>query len=159
MNNPQFIQHLSEEQILVSRLEELYQWSQTSAIWPIGFGLACCGVEMVSAYLNHFELDSNNSFPKYPPNEANVMIIAGTITFKIVARIKAVYEQLLSPKYVISMGSCANIGGPYWEYGYHVLKGVNQIIPVDVFVPGCPPRPQTIVSGIVELYKKVKNGR
>ena len=143
------------EQILLSRWEDLYQWAQNPIRWPLGFGLACCGVEMATAYTAGYELDIECTFPKYPPESADVMIVAGTITFRIAERLKQLHNQMLSPKYVISMGSCANCGGPYWEHGYHVLKGVHQIIPVDIFVPGCPPRFQTFQYVILELSEKI----
>lgn len=146
--------HLGE-QVLLSRLEDLCDWAKEPTIWPLGLGLACCGVEMASAYFASYELDTEHTFPKYPPEEATVMLIAGTLTFKTAERIKQLYDRMPSPKYVISMGSCANSGGPYWEHGYHVLKGIHQIVPVDVFVPGCPPRSQALQSAILKLCQQV----
>ncbi len=141
--------------ILSTQLKNLYHWAQAHALWGMGFGLACCAIEMMSAYSPGYDLDRLGMIPRNSPKQSDVMIIAGTVTFKMAYRIKTLYEQMATPKYIISMGSCANCGGPYWEKGYHVVKGISKILPVDIYVPGCPPKPESLIEGIQMLKKKI----
>ena len=141
---------------LFFRMDELLSWSRSNSMWPLGFGLACCAIEMLSTYASHHDLDRLGMVPRAAPRQADLMIVSGTVTFKMAERIERLYAQMPSPKYVISMGSCANCGGPYWMHGYHVVKGVDRLIPVDVYVPGCPPRPEALIDGILALQRKIK---
>jgi NADH-quinone oxidoreductase subunit B len=145
-----------EGEIILTSLNDLLQWAQSSSLWPLTFGLACCAIEMMGTYGSHYDLDRIGVFPRNSPRQADVMIVSGTVTFKMAESLKRLYDQMAEPRYVISMGSCANCGGPYWQHGYHVLKGVDKIIPVDVYVPGCPPRPEALIGGIRKLQEKIR---
>src|SRR5207247_4635125 len=146
-----------EEGVITTTLEQAINWGRQSSIWPMTFGLACCAIEMMAAGASRFDLDRFGAGAfRATPRQADVMIVAGTVTPKMATRIKLLYEQMPVPKYVISMGSCANNGGPYWQHGYHVLKGVDEIIPVVVYVPGCPPRPESLMEGLIQLQKKIE---
>ena len=111
---------------------------------------------MMSAAGPRHDLERFGTMPRATPRQSDVMIVAGTVTMKMAERVKRLYEQMSDPKYVISMGSCSNSGGPYWQHGYHVLKGVDLVVPVDVYVPGCPPRPEALLQGLLELQRKIK---
>jgi NADH-quinone oxidoreductase B subunit len=141
--------------VIVTKLNDLLNWSRMSSLWPLGFGIACCAIEMMGSYASTYDFERFGVFPRPSARQADVIIIAGTVTFKMAERIKRLYEQMPEPKYVISMGSCSNCGGPYWQHGYHVVKGVDRVIPVDVYVQGCPPRPEALIGAILELQKKV----
>ncbi len=144
------------ENIVITTVEDVLNWARLSSLWMMQFGLACCAIEMMAASASHFDIMRFGIIPRSSPRQADLMIVAGTVTLKMASRVKRLYEQMPDPKYVISMGSCANCGGPYWEHGYHVLKGVDRIIPVDVYVPGCPPRPEALLEGIIKLREKIR---
>ena len=141
--------------VIVTKLDDLLNWARLSSLWPLSFGIACCAIEMMGSMASTYDLDRFGVFPRPSARQADVIIIAGTVTFKMAERIKRLYEQMPDPKYVISMGSCSNCGGPYWQHGYHVVKGVDRVIPVDIYVQGCPPRPEAFIGGILVLQKKI----
>ena len=141
---------------MITKLDDLLNWARLTSLFPMGFGLACCAIEMMGAYASGYDLDRFGIIPRASPRQSDVMIVAGTVTFKMADRVRRLYEQMPEPRYVISMGSCSNCGGPYWEHGYHVVKGVDRIIPVDVYVPGCPPRPEALIGGFLRLQEIIR---
>jgi len=143
--------------VVITAADNVLNWARLSSMWPMGFGLACCAIEMMSTMSSAYDLDRFGIIPRPSPRQSDVMIVAGTVTFKMSERVKRLYEQMPEPRYVISMGSCSNSGGPYWQHGYHVVKSVSRIIPVDVYVPGCPPRPEALIGGLLMLQDKIRN--
>ena len=129
-----------------------------SSLWPMTFGLACCAIEMIATYMAHYDLDRLGIVPWPSPRQSDVMIVAGTVTKKMAPAVKLLYEQMPNPKWVISMGACATNGGPYTRYD-RVLQGVDKIVPVDVYVPGCPPRPEALIDALVSLQEKIMEER
>ncbi|MEX0680040.1 MAG: NADH-quinone oxidoreductase subunit B family protein [Balneolales bacterium] len=146
-----------DSNIIVVTLENALNWARKSSLWYMQFGLACCAIEMMATAASRYDFDRFGIIPRSSPRQADVMIVAGTVTLKMATRIQRLYRQMSEPRYVISMGSCSNCGGPYWEHGYHVLKGVDRVVPVDVYVPGCPPRPEALLEGFLHLQKKIMN--
>lgn len=140
---------------LFEGVDLVVNWSRKSSLWWLTFATACCGIELMQTGASRFDLDRFGSVFRASPRQADLIIVAGTITLKMAERLKRLYEQIPEPKYVISMGSCANTGGPFIKDSYSVLRGVDRIIPVDVYVPGCPPRPEALIEGIMKLQKKI----
>ena len=139
--------------IIQAPLDLLLGASRKSSLWPMTFGLACCAIEMIATYMAHYDLDRFGIVPWPSPRQSDVMIVAGTVTKKMAPSVKLLYEQMPGPKWVISMGACASTGGVFDTYS--VIQGVDKFIPVDVYVPGCPPRPEGVVEGLILLQELV----
>ena len=146
---------LSEKGFFTTSLDSLVAWAQTGSMWPMTFGLACCAVEMIHSYASRYDLDRFGVFPRPSPRQSDVMIVAGTLTNKMAPALRKVYDQMPEPRWVISMGSCAN-GGGYYHYSYSVVRGCDRIVPVDIYIPGCPPTAEALVYGILQLQKKIR---
>jgi NADH-quinone oxidoreductase subunit B len=141
--------------VVTLKVEELFALARTNSLWPLTFGLACCAIEMMSTYMAHHDLDRFGIVTWPSPRQSDVMIVAGTVVKKMADPIKLLYEQMPEPKWVIAMGSCASNGGPYYR-SYSVVMGVDHIIPVDIYIPGCPPRPEALLDGILRLQEKIQ---
>lgn len=143
-------------QLLVTKVDSLLTWARRSSLWPAMFGLACCAIEMIATANSRYDLARFGAeIFRASPRQADLMIVAGTVTWKMAPAVRRIYLQMPEPKWVISMGSCSNIGGPF-AHGYSTLPGVNNVIPVDVYVPGCPPRPESLLSGLMLLQDVIK---
>jgi NADH-quinone oxidoreductase subunit B len=151
----QFSDELADKGFLVSKLDLLVNWARTGSLWPMTFGLACCAVEMMQAYMPRYDLERFGALMRASPRQADVMIVAGTLCNKMAPALRKVYDQMAEPRYVISMGSCAN-GGGYYHYSYSVVRGCDRIVPVDIYVPGCPPTAEALVYGVLQLQKKIR---
>ena len=151
------LEHFESGNILITTADKLLNYARLSSMWQMYFGLACCAIEMMATSASHYDLDRFGIFPRPSPRHVDIILISGTVTMKMAIRIKKLYDQIPEPKYILSMGSCSNCGGPYWSHGYHVLKGVDRVIPVDVYVPGCPPRPEALLEGLLKLKEKIRN--
>jgi NADH-quinone oxidoreductase subunit B len=146
---------LSNKGVVMSSTEELMQWARTGSLWPLTFGLACCGVEMIHGYMPRYDFERFGIAPRASPRQSDVMIVAGTLCNKMAPALRKLYDQMSNPKYVISMGSCAN-GGGYYHYSYSVVRGCDRIVPVDIYVPGCPPTAEALLYGIMQLQRKIR---
>ena len=140
--------------ILLSSVDAIADWARGQSLWAMPMGTACCAMELIAASFSKFDFDRLGTFPRPDPRHTDVMIIAGTITRKMAPAIKRLYDQMPEPKYVVAMGACASGGGPFKE-GYSVVSGVDTYIPVDVYIPGCPPTPQALLNGLIALQKKI----
>lgn len=148
-----------EGSIITTTTDAFLNWATSSSIWFLTFGTACCALEMMAANAAHFDFERWGVLPRATPRQADLMIVAGTITKKMAPIAKRLYDQMAEPKYVIAMGSCANNGGPFHFDSYSVVRGVDQIIPVDVYVPGCPPRPEALMYGVTKLQEKITGAK
>lgn len=153
-----YVERIPGGAIITTTVDKLFEWGRESSIWYFAFGLACCAIEMLmAAGAARFDLDRFGMMFRATPRQSDLMIVAGTVTKKMAPRVKLLYDQMSEPKFVISTGSCANAGGPFAD-SYAVLKGVDKIIPVDVYVPGCPPRPEALMYAVEQLKEKMREG-
>lgn len=148
------VEALGERGFLTTTVDQVVNWSKTGSLWPVTFGLACCAVEMMQAGASRYDLDRFGIIFRPSPRQSDLMIVAGTLVNKMAPALRKVYDQMAEPRWVLSMGSCAN-GGGYYHYSYAVVRGCDRIVPVDVYVPGCPPTAEALVYGILQLQKKI----
>ncbi|MBI1401767.1 MAG: NADH-quinone oxidoreductase subunit B [Porphyrobacter sp.] len=146
---------VNDKGFLVTSTEELFQWARTGSLWWMTFGLACCAVEMIHVNMPRYDMERFGVAPRASPRQSDVMIVAGTLCNKMAPALRKVYDQMSDPKYVISMGSCAN-GGGYYHYSYSVVRGCDRIVPVDIYVPGCPPTAEALLYGVMQLQRKIR---
>jgi NADH-quinone oxidoreductase subunit B len=148
---------LRRQGILLTSLQELYNWGRSNSVWPLQFGLACCAIEMISTSMARYDIARFGSEVFRPsPRQADLLIVSGTVTKKMTPQVVRLWNQMPEPKYCIAMGACAISGGPF-KQGYNVLKGIDRYIPVDIYIPGCPPRPEALLNGLVQLQEKIRS--
>lgn len=156
-NKPLAGDGLLKKNIILTTLDTVFNWARSNSLWPLSSGLACCSMEMMAAAAARFDLSRFGYEVFRPsPRQADLLIVAGTLTWKMAGPLKRLYDQMPEPKYVIAMGSCANAGGPFAD-SYSVVPGVDRILPVDVYIPGCPPRPEALIQGMLELRRKIQH--
>ena len=146
---------VQDKGFLVTSTEDLFTWARTGSLWWMTFGLACCAGEMIHVNMPRYDLERFGVAPRASPRQSDVMIVAGTLCNKMAPALRRVYDQMSEPRYVISMGSCAN-GGGYYHYSYSVVCGCDRIVPVDIYVPGCPPTAEALLYGILQLQRKIR---
>ena len=146
---------LNDKGFVIAQMDKLVNWARSGSMWPMTFGLACCAVEMMHTAASRYDLDRFGVVFRPSPRQSDVMIVAGTLTNKMAPALRKVYDQMAEPRWVISMGSCAN-GGGYYHYSYSVVRGCDRIVPVDIYVPGCPPTAEALLYGILQLQKKIR---
>jgi len=146
-----------QTQVAITSLDKIYNWGRSASVWPLMFGLACCAIEMICAAASRYDIARFGMEIMRPsPRQSDLMIVSGTVTKKMIPIIVRLYNQMPEPKYVLAMGACASGGGPFKE-GYNVVSGVDRFIPVDVYVPGCPPTPQALLNGLMKIQEKIKS--
>ncbi len=144
----------AESGLVTTRMEEVVKWGRKNSLWPLPFGTACCAIEFMGAVSSHFDISRFGAeLVRFSPRQSDMLIVAGTINYKMGPILKRIYDQMCEPKYVVSMGACACSGGFYDNYA--TIQGIDQIVPVDVFIPGCPPRPEAVLDAIVKLQQKI----
>ena len=159
MSEP-WIEGRFEDGLLLTTVEQAINWARQGSLWPMTFGMACCAIEMMAAGAGRFDMDRFGAGAfRASPRQADLMIVAGTVTYKMASRVRRLYNLMPDPKFVIAMGACTVGGGPYFKCGYHVVKGVDLVVPVDVYVPGCPPRPEALLEGLMRLQDKIRGQR
>lgn len=146
---------INNKGFVIANLDKLVSWARSGSLWPMTFGLACCAVEMMQTAASRYDMDRFGMLFRPSPRQSDVMIVAGTLCNKMAPALRKVYDQMPEPRYVISMGSCAN-GGGYYHYSYSVVRGCDRVVPVDVYVPGCPPTAEALLYGILQLQKKIR---
>ena len=149
------IHDINNRGYVVASIDKIFNWARSGSLWPMSFGLACCAVEMKQAAAARYDMDRYGMLFRPSPRQADVMIVAGTLTNKMAPALRRVYDQMAEPRWVVSMGSCAN-GGGYYHYSYSVVRGCDKVVPVDVYVPGCPPTAEALIYGLLQLQKKIK---
>ena len=155
---PEALKEANNKGFVLCNLVELIDSIRVGSLWPMTFGLACCAVEMMQAAASRYDMDRLGMVFRASPRQSDVMIVAGTLTNKMAPALRKVYDQMADPKWVISMGSCAN-GGGYYHYSYSVVRGCDQVVPVDIYVPGCPPTAEALLYGVLQLQKKIKRSK
>ncbi len=156
LNNPEFeIPPELQGQISITTIDKIYNWGRRNSVWPMMFGLACCAIEMIGVAASRYDFSRfGMEVMRASPRQADLMIVSGTVTKKMVPQIVRLYNQMPEPKYVVAMGACASGGGPFKE-GYNVVSGIDKFVPVDVYIPGCPPTPQALLNGLIKLQEKI----